>query len=667
MGTGQVSGEASGQSVQDELKVFISYSRRDAEFVDRLQDALAARGITAHVDRQDIEKGEEWWARIQDLISGADTIVFVMSPDAVNSPVCRQEVAYASEMNKRFVPIVVRDVDGLDVPDELARLNYIFFIANSSVGASGEFDEAVDQLVHALETDIQWIREHTRVGMLAARWAAHSHPGDLLLRGVDLTRAEDWLASRPRKAPDPTNLHVTYITESRRAATKRQRFVIGLSTAAVVVALVLAALAYWQRGIALENEALAKTERDRALVGQSLFLTKTGDEHLSAGDPQSAILLNLEALPDEASGVARPLVAEAEAGLYLALSRSGTSQALAVTHSKSEIVFSPDGRYIGVTPAGFTDYGDVAARVYDLKTAAHVFTIPGRVVAVEFSADQSAIIALVDGQTIEGPVHIEVYSWPERKLRLRFEVGLRSPDSLAVSRDGKLVAAAGYAGAIGLWNLHDGSKLAEATAHDGETIPDLEFSPDGKRLASAGFNSSAMLWAVPTLEPIAKLICNKEHVQQVHFNEDGRRLTTRCLGMAALWHGETGGKITDLGDERTKDSIRKVWFEQAGEVEVVVTASGNGTLTWDPPNRRHALQDRFAWCDDKFPQWRLLHQECRYGHRGGRHREAFAPRHRVLCGRRRSASDAGPQAVDCRHRAEPIDGAQARIAGDVFL
>jgi hypothetical protein len=52
----------------NKLNVFISYSRQDIAFVDRLQQALARRGIEAFVDRERIEKGEEWWARIAELI-----------------------------------------------------------------------------------------------------------------------------------------------------------------------------------------------------------------------------------------------------------------------------------------------------------------------------------------------------------------------------------------------------------------------------------------------------------------------------------------------------------------------------------------------------------------------------------------------------------------------
>jgi len=51
------------------LNVFVSYSRQDVSFVHRLLEALAALGIEAFVDREHIEKSEEWWPRIKQLIT----------------------------------------------------------------------------------------------------------------------------------------------------------------------------------------------------------------------------------------------------------------------------------------------------------------------------------------------------------------------------------------------------------------------------------------------------------------------------------------------------------------------------------------------------------------------------------------------------------------------
>jgi TIR domain len=64
---------------------------------------------------------EEWWQRIEALIARADTVVFVLSPDAVASDVAQREVAFAASLNKRFAPIVCRRVDDKEVPEVLRR------------------------------------------------------------------------------------------------------------------------------------------------------------------------------------------------------------------------------------------------------------------------------------------------------------------------------------------------------------------------------------------------------------------------------------------------------------------------------------------------------------------------------------------------------------------
>ena len=46
----------------------------------------------------------------------ADTVVFVLSPDAVASDVALKEVAHAASLNKRFAPIVCRRVEDGAVP-----------------------------------------------------------------------------------------------------------------------------------------------------------------------------------------------------------------------------------------------------------------------------------------------------------------------------------------------------------------------------------------------------------------------------------------------------------------------------------------------------------------------------------------------------------------------
>ena len=95
------------QTNQSKAKVFISYSRKDIKFADRLDAALRARGFEPLIDRTDIYAFEEWWKRVEALIGRADTVVFVVSPDAVRpGTVALEEVEFAASLNKRFAPIV---------------------------------------------------------------------------------------------------------------------------------------------------------------------------------------------------------------------------------------------------------------------------------------------------------------------------------------------------------------------------------------------------------------------------------------------------------------------------------------------------------------------------------------------------------------------------------
>ncbi len=73
-------------------RVFISYSRKDMAFADRLEAALKARGFEPLIDHSEIYAFEDWWKRIEALIGRADTVVFVLSPDAVASDVASRRL-----------------------------------------------------------------------------------------------------------------------------------------------------------------------------------------------------------------------------------------------------------------------------------------------------------------------------------------------------------------------------------------------------------------------------------------------------------------------------------------------------------------------------------------------------------------------------------------------
>jgi tetratricopeptide (TPR) repeat protein len=237
-------------------RLFLSYSRKDKDFALRLQSALQAESYEAVLDTTDIAPGEDWQARLAELILRADTVLFLVSPDSVGSSFCGWEIEEAARRGKRVLPLLVRKTPDADVPRVLARLNYIHFVDANA------FDNGMAALEQALTQDIAWQREHTRFGEGAADWEVRGKPAALLLRGVRLGEAEQWLASEPAEAGVTTAAQRVFIAASRKAASTRQRnWVAGLVMALVVLGgFALFSYVQWQEAVAQRAVAEQQTK-----------------------------------------------------------------------------------------------------------------------------------------------------------------------------------------------------------------------------------------------------------------------------------------------------------------------------------------------------------------------------------------------------------------------
>src|SRR5215510_4634370 len=200
----------------EKLKVFISYSRKDsAEFADELVAGLEYGGFAPFLDRHDIAAGEDWEARLGGLIEQSDTVVFVVSPEAVKSERCVWEVDRTIELSKRLLPVIFKSVPEHEIPKTLSRLQFVRFDTGRGI------TRPLAELAEALRQDLDWIREHTRLGELARRWEGRKRPNSLLLRGDDLDAAKVWMASRKGGAPEVTGAQRALISASEEAEAKR--------------------------------------------------------------------------------------------------------------------------------------------------------------------------------------------------------------------------------------------------------------------------------------------------------------------------------------------------------------------------------------------------------------------------------------------------------------
>lgn len=186
--------------------IFISYSRKDKPFVEKLVKALQSHGKEIWIDWQDIPFASDWWEEICRGIEGAQAGIFVISPDSLESRVCGMEIDHITKNNKRLIPILYREeTDKTLIPPVIGSHNWIFFNTPET------FDDSVSKLIKAVDTDLEALHQHTRLLVRAKEWEKGGHSDSLLLRGDDL---EDMLIMLNRT--DITDLQRQFLQRSRQ-------------------------------------------------------------------------------------------------------------------------------------------------------------------------------------------------------------------------------------------------------------------------------------------------------------------------------------------------------------------------------------------------------------------------------------------------------------------
>lgn len=87
--------------------VFVSYSRKDATYVEALVAACAERGIEHWIDRH-IDYGSRWANEIRDRVDACAVFVVVMTPEAEESEWVEREVHRAQAKKRPIMPLLLR-------------------------------------------------------------------------------------------------------------------------------------------------------------------------------------------------------------------------------------------------------------------------------------------------------------------------------------------------------------------------------------------------------------------------------------------------------------------------------------------------------------------------------------------------------------------------------
>ena len=327
--------------------VFISYSCLDIDFV-RYQ--LTARDREPWADWQDIPPTADWLAEIYSGIESANTFLFVISPDSVASEICTLEIEHAVKHNKRLVPVVWKDAD--DVHQSMSAHNWVF------LRQEDDFEANFERLIDALDTDLDYVREHTRLLTLSIDWDQNQRRRSAGLRGQELQTAEGWLQQSGSKDPQPAELHREYLTFSRTVVDRFRRLVISSVAVAFICLLGLLVFAFYQRNQAVKIARIA--------IAQSLAATASMNLET---DPELSLLLATKSIRImyEANETVLPL---SNTVVRQSLVKSRTRLILKGHDGKVySATYSADGQWI------MTGSKDQTAKVWDVQTGTKLMTL----------------------------------------------------------------------------------------------------------------------------------------------------------------------------------------------------------------------------------------------------------------------------------------------------
>jgi WD40 repeat protein len=505
------------REVQAENRLFISYSRVEGAFVRHLFEGLTVRGVDAWVDWEDIPPSAEWMVEIERGIDSADAFVFVISPSSLASKVCAQELEHAIAAGKRLIPVLHAEVPGLPMPEELARLNWIF------ARREDELPAALERLVQALTTDLAALRLHARLLLRAREWIGAARDSSFLLRGADLEDAQQWLGAIGAAGPMPTAEQIEYLQASQQGQREEM-----------------------ERWRSLYQRALA-----RQLAAQSELLRGQ-----SARELETSVLLATESLRREVSLEGLQVL---QKGLAL-LPPCCVLDNILSDQGINETLPAADGRTLCVA----RDDGCVS--VIDVASGAETLRLGVNGPAQELSQSiDGAVLACMVHQSRE----VRVWSLPAGTERWCFTHG-SWVGAIALRPDGALLATADAGGAY-LFDLADGRALR--TLETGGTIESLAFSPDGHWLATGGRDGITCAWDADT----GALSWQHEHgaaVVSLAFSPDGQQLAS------AGWDGHTRLFEVASGAERHRIAHETVatdtHFSRDGRL--VASQSDDGTL-----------------------------------------------------------------------------------------
>ncbi|MDJ0702292.1 MAG: TIR domain-containing protein [Leptolyngbyaceae cyanobacterium MO_188.B28] len=192
-------------------QVFLSHVDADQAVANQVGRTLMRRAIPIWRRQTDLQKTSvDPQESIERGIEQADNVVFLLSPAALRSPACQQELEYAMSLNKRVITLLI----------EPLRVNVSGLYKRILIDCTAHQDAAkyaltANKLLKVLNQDAPHYQQHKTLLVQALKWRRQDQNPSILLRGYNLNYFESWLkVAQQRQDYPPISLQIEFLEAS---------------------------------------------------------------------------------------------------------------------------------------------------------------------------------------------------------------------------------------------------------------------------------------------------------------------------------------------------------------------------------------------------------------------------------------------------------------------
>ncbi|RUS92499.1 hypothetical protein DSM106972_098860 [Dulcicalothrix desertica PCC 7102] len=470
-----------------------------------------------------------------------------------------RRVATRAEVGEENWDLVTRLADARLVVtgrDEKTGLDTVEVVHEALIRSWGQLN-----LWMQLDRDFRHWQEQLRIAMRT--WESSSFDEGALLRGKPLADAEYWERQRFLELSGVERSFIALSVEfrereSRNQKRRRQLTILGL-TSGLVLALILAGIAWWQGQNTNKNEieALNATTAAQLVSNQdfdALIIILKASKKLSNISPLAFIF-------DKKAHTQIKISDLLQEAVYKVKERN---RLIGHLDEIIDVSFSPDGKIIATTSR------DTTVKLWSLD-GRQITTLKGHkalVHSVSFSPDLKIIATASWDNTVK-------FWTTSGQLITTLNAHNNKVYSVTFSLNNQTVATADYGGNVKIWN-HQWKQIKAFKAH-AMAIHCVNFSPDSQTIATASADGTVKLWNINGDE-LQTLKGHKGWVVYVNFSPNGKLIATASADDTAKLWNINGKEIKSLNDH--KDSVTSVSFSHNGEM-IATTSTDKTVIIWN--------------------------------------------------------------------------------------